>query len=180
MPRAAQFFQDWGSMISTLALIATLGVIIWYTIETRKLRKTTVKQTELGLRPFVIISVFEDSAGQPQRLVYKNIGHSPAIAVWTEPFDAEAFMIDFMKYELIETGERKDLNPQGRGKDVLSNGFVQAVQTPSFTPKALDERNSELVLLLTIRYENLEKASYQTKVKISREGIEIQSTDKII
>ena len=130
MSSIAQFFQVWGSMISALALVATLSVIIWYTLETRKLRKETVKQTELILRPFIVISTFEDTAGLSQRLVYKNIGHSPAIDVQTESFDAESFIINFEKYGLIEIGEKKDLNPQGQGKDTLSEGLIRAVPVP--------------------------------------------------
>lgn len=179
MSCVAQFFQVWGSMISSLALLATLCVIIWYAFETRRLREATVKQTELSLRPFVVISVFEDSAGLSQRLIYKNIGHSPAIDVHTESFDAEAFILNFEKYGLIEIGEKKDLNPQGQGKDTVSEGLIRAVPSPGFTPKALDERDSNLELILNIHYRNIENISYQTKVKINRKGIKIQSTGKI-
>lgn len=176
MPCIAQFFQTYGTMISSIALIATLIVIILYTIATFGLTKATVKQTELSLRPFVIISIFVDSAGLSQRLIYKNIGHSPAIDVETEPFDAEAFILKFKKYGLIEIDKTKDLKPQGIGKTPLDNGFVQAVPTPSFTPKALDERDSNLELILNIHYKNIEKTSFLTKVKISQKGIEILST----
>jgi hypothetical protein len=179
MSCVAQFFQVWGSMISALALVATLCVITPYTFETRRLRKATVKQTELSLRPFVVVSVLEDNAGFSQRLVYKNIGHSPAIDVQTESFDAETFILNFEKYGLIEIGEKKDLNPQAQGKDTISEGLIRAVPTPSFTPKALNERNSNLKLILNIHYNNIEKVPYQTKVKINKKGIEIESTGKI-
>jgi hypothetical protein len=42
-------------MIQTLALLATLGVIIWYSCETKKLRETSVKQTELQLTPYIVL-----------------------------------------------------------------------------------------------------------------------------
>ena len=42
-------------IIAPLALIATLGVIIWYACETRQLRIATVKQTELSLSPCVVL-----------------------------------------------------------------------------------------------------------------------------
>jgi hypothetical protein len=166
-------------IISTSLLGLTLVAIIWYAWETRRLRIETVKQTELGLRPFIIISVFEDSAGLSQRLVYRNIGHSHALDVETEPFDAEAYILTFKKWGLIESDEQKDLNPKGKGKTGVSDAFIQAVPTPSFTPKELDEFDNNREFNLSIHYKNIEKVSYQTQVKINRKGIEIVSTGKI-
>ena len=182
----AKFFETYGSMISTvfyvistLALMITLGVLIWYAWETRGLRKETVKQTELSQRPFIIISVFEDSAGLSQSLIYRNIGHSPALDVETEPFDAEAYILKFGKWGLIEPDEQKNLKPKGEGKTGFTDALLQAVATPSFTPKELNRFDIDREFILNIHYKNIEKVSYQTLVKISRKGIEILSTGKI-
>ena len=37
----AEWFQTNGGMVQTIALVITLGVLIWYTIETHMLRKET-------------------------------------------------------------------------------------------------------------------------------------------
>lgn len=169
-------FDSPGDFISTVVIILTLIVLVFYTIATFGLRKTAIKQTELSVRPFIVIDVFKDSAGLSQRLVYKNIGHGPAIDIQTEPFDKETYFLKFNSYGLIEIGETKNLNPRGEGKDTLSNGLIQSVQTPGFTPKDLDERDSSLDLVLTIHYKNIEKVAYKTKVKINRNGISIQET----
>lgn len=166
-------------IITTVFLLATLIVLIIYTYQTYRLRQETTKQTELSLRPFIIISVFEDSAGSSQRLVYRNIGHSHALDVETEPFDAEAYILNFGKWGLIESDEQKDLKLKGEGKNGVSDAFIQAVPTPSFTPKELDEFDNEREFILNIHYKNIEKVSYQTQVKISRKGIEIVTTGKI-
>jgi heme/copper-type cytochrome/quinol oxidase subunit 2 len=166
-------------IITTVFLLATLIVLIIYTYQTYRLRQETTKQTELSLRPFIIISVFKDNAGLSQRLIYKNIGHSPALDIETEPFDAEAYILNFGKWGLIEPNEKKDLSPKGEGKTGLSDAFIQAVRTPSFTPKELDEFDNEREFILNIHYKNIEKVSYQTQVKINRKGIEIISTGKI-
>src|SRR4030042_5733804 len=171
-------FQNPGDFISTLVLVITLIVLIFYTIATFGLKKAAVKQTELNLRPFVVICIFTDNAGVSERLVYKNIGHSPAIDVRTEPFDARAFFLDFERQSLIEVGEMKDLNPKGRGKNSLGESLIRSVPVPSFTPKALAERNSDLDLILTIRYKNLEQITYRTIVRINKTGIDIQSTER--
>ncbi len=166
-------------IITTVFLLATLIVLIIYTYQTYRLRQETTKQTELNLRPFIIISVFEDSAGLSQRLVYRNIGHSHALDVETEPFDAEAYILNFGKWGLIESDEQKDLKLKGEGKNGVSDALIQAVPTPSFTPKELDEFDDEQELILNIHYKNIERVSYQTQVKISRKGIEIVTTGKI-
>lgn len=166
-------------IIATGFLLATLIVLIIYTYQTYRLREETTKQTELSLRPFVIISIFKDEAGLSQRLVYKNIGHSPALDVETEPFDAEAYILKFGKWGLIESEKQKNLNPKGEGKTGFTDVLLQAVPTPSFTPKELNEFDDNREFILNIRYKNIEKLSYQTQVKISRKGIEIVSTGKI-
>jgi hypothetical protein len=166
------FFYWYGDTISTIAIIFTLIVLIIYTRETYRLRKETAKQTELSLRPFVVIKVFND------RLIYKNIGHSHALDVETEPFDAEVFILKFEKWYLIEAGEANELNLRGEGKATFNKGLISAAPVPKFTPKALAERDSDLELILNIHYKNLEKVAYFTKVKTGRKGIEILSTGK--
>lgn len=172
-------FQNPGDFISTLVLILTLIVLVFYTIATFGLKKAALKQTELTLRPFVVICTFTDNAGLSERLVYKNIGHSPAIDVQTDSFDAEAFMLDFNTQSLIEVGELKEFSPKGKGKDAMGDVLIRAVPVPSFTPKALAERNSDLNIILNIRYKNIEQVCYRTKLRISKEGIEIQDTERI-
>lgn len=172
-------FQNPGDFISTLVLVITLIVLIFYTIATFGLKKAAMKQAELSLRPFVIIYIFSDDGGLSSRLVYKNIGHSPAIDVQTTSFDAGAFFLDFERHGLIEVGEMKELNPSGRGKNAIGEALIKSVSVPSFTPKALAERSSDLDMVLNISYKNIEKICYRTQARISKVGIEVQSTDRI-
>lgn len=172
-----RLFQNPGDFISTLVLIITLVVLVFYTIATFGLKKAAVKQTELNLRPFIIIRTLTDSAGQSE-MVYKNIGHSPALDVIIQPFDAGTFMLDFEKQSLIEVGETKALNPTARGKDNLSDGLIQAVADPGFTPSALAARNSDLKLLLTVCYKNIEQIEYITLVHVDKRGVIIQKTER--
>ena len=74
MPCLAQFFQVWGSMIQTIALVATLIIIIFYTIFTYQLRRAAIKQTKLQLTPYIILKYKDD-------LICKNIGNGSAINV---------------------------------------------------------------------------------------------------
>lgn len=143
-------FQNPGEFISTLVLLITLVVLIFYTVATFGLKKATVKQTELSLRPFVVICVLPDNIGCHDQLVYKNIGHSPALDVRTLSIDAGSFLIDFMNQSLIEVGDKKELNPKPRGKDDVSEGLIRALADPGFAPRALADRTSDLNLVLTV------------------------------
>ncbi len=75
---SGQIFGINAQMISTILLALTLGVLIFYTVFTYKLKEATAKQTKLSLRPFV---TFSYSRG----LYYGNIGHSPALNVNLNP-----------------------------------------------------------------------------------------------
>ena len=171
-------FKNPGDLISTLVLIITLVVIIFYTVATFGLKKAAVKQTELNLRPFVVICIHTDGSGHSE-LVYKNIGHSPALDIRTESFDAGAFILNFDMQSLIEVGETRELNPKARGKDNLASGLISAVSDPGFTPKALAARDSDLNLFLTISYKNIEQIGYRTVVTINKGGVDIQNTERI-
>ena len=172
-------FQNPGEFISTLVLFITLVVLIFYTVATFGLKKATVKQRELSLRPFVVICALPDNEGHHDQLVYKNIGHSPALDVRTLTFDAGAFLIDFMSQSLIEVGEKKELSPKARGKDDVSEGLIRALADPGFAPRALTERASDLNLVLIVSYKNIEQTLYKTKIQLSKAGIEILETDKM-
>lgn len=173
-------------LITACILFLTFLAVIYYACETQKLRKATVKQTELSLRPFVTITQSESATYSPgfgkgtHHFLYKNIGHSPALDVKTKPFKTEAFILESAKWGLIEVGETKDLNLKGETNPDAKDKAVRSISIKSFpthfTPKELNERDSDFEIFLDISYKNIEKKSYSTKVKISREGIEVLST----
>src|SRR5262245_29008515 len=58
-----------------IVTVITAIVLIWYTIETYRLRKEAQKQTELQLRPFVILEVYQGNFS------VRNIGNGAAVNV---------------------------------------------------------------------------------------------------
>ncbi len=106
---------NWLDIIQTIALIATLGVLIKYTKETSGLRKAANDQNELSLRPCITIAsevrgVFE----------IKNIGRSAAFnikvrigKIFPQP-DPEEF-------DLLEPQESKRITFVSKNDD--SSGF---------------------------------------------------------
>lgn len=62
-------------VINIVVLFLTFIVIIWYSWETRQLRKVTQKQLELNILPILSVEQITD------KLIIKNIGKSPALNV---------------------------------------------------------------------------------------------------
>lgn len=174
---ATEWIQAISTSIACLASAVLARITYIYVRETKRIAAASEKQTELSLRPFVMLTSCQDAAGS-WMFYYRNIGHSAAIAVQIERCDAGSVFLDFNSHVLIDAGEAKELIPKGRGKDQISDGFVQAVETPSITPEALAERDFNLILRLIIHYQNLERVSYITKVNVDRTGIEFVSTER--
>ncbi len=178
MPCISQFFQTWGSMITTLALLATLGVIIWYSCETRRLRKETVRQTELQLTPHLILDYKED-------LVCKNVGNSTALNVAVSTLIVSddttgdlVFEVTFSPLYLLEAKEEKKVNYSARFEDKELEEIVNALlnQGRKFFPFFPEETKKE-EFSLTIDYKNLENVPFKTEVSVKcrEEKIEILS-----
>lgn len=171
----AEFFDTYGNMISTVALIITLGVFIWYAWETRKLRKETVKQTELSIRPFIVI--YE---GSPGELTYNNIGHSHAFNVEIEPVETNLWVANFHYYNLIKQEEmNKKLPITFKGKNEDKEAMIRGLVNPPFTPSELKSQNIDDKYILNIKYRNFENVLYITQEKITKKGIEFIFTRKI-
>jgi len=92
----AKFFDTYGNMISTVALIITLGVLFWYACEARGLKKESIKQTELSLRPYVIL--IHTGSGL---LSFENIGQSHALDVVIDILEMNFFRVRFQPCYLV-------------------------------------------------------------------------------
>ena len=167
------FFETYGHMISTTALVITMGVIIWYALETRKLRKETVKQTELSQRPFVMIF---DSKMLGIR--YKNSGQGIALNIEIMPYEYEDYRVAFKKETILNAKEKSTFTLYPIVTKTKT-GKILASEAINFTPNQLRRFNSDIVHNLDIRYENIEKKRYQTRVQISREGIKFVDTKEV-
>jgi hypothetical protein len=68
--------MSWIEVINTVVLFVTAVIIAWYTVETYKLRRETVRQNEINLRPYLVPSFPETREGY--KLEVKNIGNGTA------------------------------------------------------------------------------------------------------
>src|SRR6266571_6025169 len=92
------------SIVTAGATSVTLAVLIWYTIETHKLRREAQRQNESALLPIVVIE--EPPQDNPDAFIIRNIGKGPAFQVF--PSTTTAF--------------------ERHPKENLGNGFVVSLQ----------------------------------------------------
>lgn len=178
----AQFFQTYGAMIQTIALVATLIVIIFYTIFTNQLKKATVRQTELSLRPCITIY----RAGG--RLFLENIGRSPALNIRIEPVEIFDFCkVSFPKVSLVKVDEKEDIEQEFNIEMIDKESEVirkimegdQYLDFPFF-PIEIAKREDYFI---TVHYENIIKETYYSKIKVNlidkkHEFVETDKTKK--
>ena len=158
-------FEPWLSIIQTLALLITIGVLIKYTVETTRLRQTTVKQTELQLRPFVVICYSENKGYR-----FKNVGHSPALNISINDIENDDFKCVFTEFSMLEPNESE---------------FMVLIKVGKEDPEGTTyDRQYHLAGMgyeevLTIKYRNIENKQYFSKVKIltTKDKVEFLETD---
>jgi hypothetical protein len=75
--------QNWGryKFYNLFFIFVTGGVIFWYTKETQKLREETQKQTELQLRPYVVLDIMTNADYGSEIFVLSNIGKGIALNI---------------------------------------------------------------------------------------------------
>ena len=144
------FLEQWISIIQTVALVITLGVLIKYTIETKKLREATVEQNELSLRP--CITIYWEN-----KFLLKNIGHSPALNIRIDDLQIDKFIYRFNKLNLLEPGDKELIQYIKVGKEDPPGTTYQ--QQYGFRDIANE-------FALKICYENIENKHYYSIVKL--------------
>lgn len=145
----------------TIVAFVTLGVITWYTFETRRLRKASSKQTalvqkqiDLSLRPCIILYRAPQSS-----ILLKNVGHGPALQVSVFSIKTESYIYEFEKFYLLEPGEAG-----------LSFNVAQYRNTPTkeMVTGAATIWDIGEGAILEARYFNLEGTEYFSKILIRK------------
>ena len=160
-------------IITTVFLLVTLIVLIIYTYQTYRLRQETTKQTELSQRPFVMIF---DSKMLGIR--YKNSGQGIALNIEIMPYEYENYIVAFKKETVINAKEKSTFTLYPIVTKTKT-GKTLASEAIEFTPNQLRRFKSDIVHNLDIRYENIEKKRYQTRVQISKEGLKFLDTQEV-
>lgn len=165
----AGFFDTYGSMISTLfqvistlALILTLGVLIWYAITTWLLRQETVRQTELKLRPYLILTPTKTN------LVYiENIGNGHALDVrFDDILNIKPFKYRFNPCHLVRQSKKVKLGfvVVSKGEETDERVMELDRQGKGFPFFAYLEKRKDYSL--TVSYKNVEGKRYYTRLEV--------------
>jgi len=160
--------------LTFFALFLTLLAVVWYAWETRRLRIETIKQTELSLRPFVIISYKEHE----RKFSYENIGNGPALKVKLDDIpiikqEGELY-IRYVFYEIDVITPNKKNEIDGEIKingDTSDKDFI--FLSHFFPDSAVKSYN------FLIKYMNINNEFYETIGKFGKDGIVIEKTQKV-
>lgn len=96
--------------VQTGALILTLGVLIWYTVETSGLKKSAKEQNKLSVRPCIALC-FPDS--QKRIPIFKNIGRGPAFNIFIKdfiPIDSRGEKITFSIIDFLGPDQGSEIS----------------------------------------------------------------------
>lgn len=160
--------MDWQA-ISSIALILTLGAVIWYARETRGLKIQMIKQIELNLRPFLII-FYKPYQGM-EYFYIKNIGHGCALDIKINDLailDTQEIQIKYViiPINLLDSKEEEKLELRNQSERTLSV-FEWGPLLPRTAVRSFD---------FLISYKNIENKEYKTFGKLGKCGVIIEGT----
>lgn len=154
------------------ALFFTLLAVIWYANETRKLRIETVNQTELSLRPIIVLSYYANASSQ-RIFKIENIGKAPALNVKID--DIPIIKKDggihiryiFNKINIIVQNEKRDIT--GKIKENGNCSRNSHLFMSHFSPRSA-VRSYDFI----INYRNVNNKPYKTIGKWGKGGLVIE------
>lgn len=160
-------------ILTFFALFLTLLAIIWYAYETRKLRMETLKQTELSLKPFIILSYDE----RKRKFILKNIGKGVGLNVKIADIpiikeDGELYIrYIFNRTDVLIPEEKKEITGEIKINDGTSRDLP--IFMSHFFPESAVKSYDFIV-----SYTNINNDPYKTKGKFGKHGIIIERTER--
>lgn len=161
------------SIINIIVLALTFIAIVWYTVETFRLRKINEKQIRINIMPLIAVV----NIGNEIKL--KNIGKSPALNVTVNPIKNRACgdskeKFDFIFVEpipFLDVGQEKQIciKPKPLASSGLQNPNPDPFLNPS-NPNFLEEYP------LIINCEDIENSKMQLLMNICKKGIIFKET----
>ena len=156
--------QTWIELINTGVLTITAGIIVWYTVETYKLRREAIRQNELQLRPYLVPSFPETHDGY--HLELRNIGKGTATNIRIDIpsinfTDVQVrWKYDVTSLDWLEAGSQAEARLWHNGQPALMN-ILLVPQVNRF--QQIDEdgrRQMGTPWILKILFDDIEGARY--------------------
>jgi hypothetical protein len=161
---------------------ATLVVLIWYTIETYKLRKAAQAQVETSMMPMVVVMSSRVPAtsgiGEWYRLVIRNLGAGPALNVNVQPIPVANRLAVFEFSRMLAPGEDACAMIGGL-HDVCDDGqgYInrRTISDSSSFRTALQACKDRTTTQGLITYTSASGKKFQTKFTILHDSSELDS-----
>ncbi|MFZ3135909.1 MAG: hypothetical protein WA126_00795, partial [Thermodesulfovibrionales bacterium] len=147
---------DKWTYLSTIAIILTGAILIWYTWETNLLRSEAQRQTELQLRPFVII-VPEQNCFQ-----LRNIGNGPALNV-----SVADVILDPNDDVKIQFSDYIPFLSKDDSFAIKAEGYHKGKPVGDFFNAHLYKEYANRILKLVIEFQNVESQAYVVEETVS-------------
>lgn len=153
------------NLLSTYVLLLTLIGIIWYSLETRGLRKISAENLELSFKPYLIL-VFRMISREGNQFFLYNIGNGPAVKVniddaAIEISDALTVHLKFICPPVLKKDEWLPIGismVQGDRESQADNFDLGFITPPSATRS----------VPLTVRFQNLIGKEYSAPLEIGK------------
>jgi hypothetical protein len=183
----AQVTLAYCSIAVTILTLITAAALIWYTIETFRLRRATQKllkeaqiQNEHSIRPIVMLEpandlhILEKGANMPAvQIVIRNLGLGAAFNVDVEPLSGRSTTIRFVPTMALAAGQREPVSlVYTEGSEQVVSGAYELIQR-MFHSNELDDGARS-----TVRYVDVNGKPYLTILtyRYDRQSREIKIT----
>lgn len=157
-------------------ILVITGIIVWkYTKESQKLREEAQKQTELQLRPFVILEATQD------HLHVRNVGNGPAFNVRVPDFELnENNVISVLPVAIpILLGQESlELPNEVLVNDEMISGDLASQWLSRLRPLPLQGDLNDFHPQITLEFENLERQRYFVKESLRNGRLRILDSGK--
>jgi hypothetical protein len=172
-----------------VSLIGTFFVLLWYTIETARIRKINTEQKDLQLLPAMMLYIRGDEDKDNLRLAMRNIGFGTATGVQIEPttftVDGKEIVFKFRLADqnntLVANEEREvEIEVHKNGQSSYHNRYSEFMAY--FSPENLDMvthfKEAKMVRDDTpeasdihITFKDINAQGYKTTIGFRPEGI---------
>lgn len=155
-------------VVTGITLILTMIAIILYTIETGRLRRATVRHTELSLRPLVVID-WDETEGS--KYVLRNMGKGHALKVKVEDIS----VINEEQIKIAYNFPEQSMIPADKFQHLIIK--VGDEEASSFQLGALNPYSAIRSFNYIVKYTDINKKPYRTKGKMGKGGVSVESTE---
>jgi hypothetical protein len=163
------------TLLNTVILAITAGIVLWYTWETKRLRETAQQQVEAAYqqievqqRPFVIVE-----APRADSLIACNVGNSAAIKIQIRVANGPSTVMIPLLTPGSGTGIGIDTNGEALDTHARLRFWTERGLLGQVYALFIDQDSIRNGYTLYIEYHNVAMKEYKTEERVTSGGFEI-------